>query len=177
MILTLAHDDEIAAARPVIAQSPRLSEQDLVSVARSKGADHMLALSQRQAIPCSVTDILLDRGDRAVMRSVARNPTARLSMRGVDALVRQARADDELRSALGARRDIPATHLRDLLAMAKEAVRAKLRGSFRAADQHDLDAVIERSTADVVMQAEAARAPRRLEEAMAAVNGRAGISP
>lgn len=169
VIRTLAHDDVIAVARPVITQSPRLTDRDLVSVARNKGQDHMLALSERRNIPAAVTDVLIDRGGPQVVRSVARNSTARLSRRGVDALVRQSQGDEELRGALEGRRDLPPEQLEKLVEMAKQAARARLVGSVGAAGSAALDLAIEHGAEEVAVQARAALVPRKLEEARARI--------
>lgn len=125
-IRTLAFDDEIAAARPVITQSPRLAEPDLIAIARNKGQAHLLAMSRRPDLSSSVTDAVLRRADDAVARALARNRSAHLSGLGVDSLVRRSRHDHDLRRALSARRDIPGARLRDLLAFARESTRERL---------------------------------------------------
>ena len=75
----LAKDDDIAVAGPVLAQSPRLAEADLVDIARTKSQAHLLAISGRAGIGEAVTDVLVRRGDREVVRSVADNQPAQLS--------------------------------------------------------------------------------------------------
>jgi uncharacterized protein (DUF2336 family) len=169
VIRTLAHDDTIAVARPVLTQSPRLTEQDLVSVARSKGQEHMLALSERRNIPAAVTDVLIDRGDAKVVRSVARNGSARLSRSGVDKLIRQSQADEELRSVLGGRQDLPADQLAKLVEIAKAAARSRMVGSVGSHGKEALDLAIERGAEEVAVQAKAALVPRKLEEARARI--------
>ena len=56
VIRHLSHHDEIEVAGPVLTQSSRLSEKDLIEVARSKGQGHLLAMSQRASLPETVTD-------------------------------------------------------------------------------------------------------------------------
>src|ERR1700733_12371414 len=57
----LASDDEIKVAYPVLAQSERLDEATLVLSARSKGQEHLLAISQRKALSEIITDVLVER--------------------------------------------------------------------------------------------------------------------
>ena len=83
LIRRLAHDSEIAVAGPVLSQSPRLNENDLCDIARAKGNAHLLAISMRQHLTSPVTDILIDRGDNEVARTVAGNETAKLSAQGL----------------------------------------------------------------------------------------------
>src|SRR6476660_8183981 len=59
----LANDDDIAVAGPVIAQSSRLEESDLVRIVSTKGQAHLAAVSERDGIGEAVTDVLVQRGD------------------------------------------------------------------------------------------------------------------
>ncbi len=133
VIRSLAHD-EIAVARPVLTRSSRLSDADLVSVAIARGRDHMLAISERPTLSEQVTDVLVTKGDDVVAHAVAGNGAARLSPRSLDALVEKSRADDALRLLLSQRIDVPQDHLRQLMAVAKEAARQRLAASLPAAD-------------------------------------------
>lgn len=82
----LAFDDAIDVARPVIERSPRLDEEDLAALAAQKGQAHLLALSRRARLSERVTEILVDRGDAAVVENVCRNEGAALSVRSLDRL-------------------------------------------------------------------------------------------
>ena len=63
VIRWLARDDEIAVAAPVLTQSPRLDEADLVEIAASKGQAHLLAIARRPALGEAVTEVLVRRGN------------------------------------------------------------------------------------------------------------------
>lgn len=148
VIRSLAHD-EIVVARPVLARSQRLSDDDLVSIAVAKGRDHMLAISERNQLSEQVTDVLVSRGDQVVAHAVAGNAAARLSNRGLDRLVDKAKADEALRALLGQRIDMPAEKLRTLMAIAKEAARQRLAMSLPANANVDIGSALERSAQDV----------------------------
>lgn len=122
----LARNDDIAVAEPVLTQSARLSDKDLVEIAETKTQAHMLAISSRPRIGSAVTDVLLRRGDGAVFHNLADNPEASFSERGFAALVRHAERDDQLAEKVGLRFDIPLRLFRELLARATETVRAHL---------------------------------------------------
>ncbi len=183
VIRSLAHD-EIAVARPVLTRSPRLSDADLVSVAIARGRDHMLAISERQQLSEQVTDVLVTKGDDVVAHAVAGNGAARLSPRTLDALVEKSRADDALRLLLSQRIDVPQDHLRQLMAVAKEAARQRLSASLPSADSsligHAIDqgavVIAEKvasSGADAPIQADLARPAlsRNYEAALAEIMG------
>jgi uncharacterized protein (DUF2336 family) len=126
IIQQLARDDEIAVAEDVLARSNRLTTSTLVEIARTKGQDHLLAISGRADLPEVVTDVIVDRGERRVSRKLANNASARFSETGYAGMVAHAEADDELTELLGLRIDLPINFLRDLLRRATDAVRARL---------------------------------------------------
>src|SRR6204780_2952737 len=87
ILCRLAKDDDISVAGPVLQQSRRLGETDLVEIAETKSQAHLLAIAGRPRIAERVTNVLVRRGDREVARSVAENKGARLSDQSFDALV------------------------------------------------------------------------------------------
>ena len=122
----LARDDNITVAEPVLTQSPRLSSDDLVEIANSKSQAHLLAISGRERLEMSVTDVLVRRGDQDVVRRVAGNSGARFSATGYETLVQRSEKDEQLAEKVGLRLDLPLQLLRQLLARAGEAVRTRL---------------------------------------------------
>ncbi len=126
VIERLAWDDEIAVAGTVLASSPRLTTNTLVEIAKTRGQDHLLAISGRTNLPEAVTDVIVERGERKVIRKLADNASAGFSDSGYRGMVGHAEADDELTEILGHRIDLPIKFLRDLLQRATEAVRARL---------------------------------------------------
>jgi uncharacterized protein (DUF2336 family) len=126
VIQHLARDDEIAVAGSVLANSSRLRTGILVEIASTKGQDHLFAISGRANLPEAVTDVIVGRGERKVIRKLANNASARFSDAGYSSIVARADADDELIEILGLRIDLPLKFLRDLLRRATDAVRARL---------------------------------------------------
>ena len=126
VIQHLARDNEIAVAGSVLANSSRLRTSDLVEIASTRGQDHLLAISGRTNLPEAVTDVIVDRGERKVIRKLANNASARFSDTGYSTIVARAETDDELTEILGLRIDLPIKFLRDLLRRATDAVRARL---------------------------------------------------
>jgi len=122
----LAFHDNIAVARPVLRFSDRITDADLVDNARTKGQDHLLAISERLSLSEDITDVLVERGDREVVHTVARNHGARFSDAGFRNLVTQSSNDDVLATHVGMRRDIPRPHFLMLLERASVTVRDKL---------------------------------------------------
>jgi uncharacterized protein (DUF2336 family) len=126
VIEKLASDDEIEVAGEVLTHSSRLGAEALVEIARTKGQDHLMAISARANLPEAVTDVIVDRGEGKVIRQLANNASARFSEAGYSGIVARADGDDELVEMLGLRIDLPVKLLRDLLRRAKDAVRDRL---------------------------------------------------
>jgi uncharacterized protein (DUF2336 family) len=126
VIQQLARDDKIAVAEDILVRSNRLTTDTLVEIASTKGQDHLFAISGRADLPEVVTDVIVNRGERRVVRKLAGNTSARFSEAGYAGMVVHAEADDELTEILGLRTDLPINFLRDLLRRATDAVRARL---------------------------------------------------
>ena len=129
VIRSLAFDDDTAVAVPVLTESERLDEADLIANASTKSQDHLDAIAQRKTLSTAVTDVLVHRGDHRVVRSVAQNAGARFSDAGFGKLVARARGDDTLALGVGSRRDIPRHHFLKLIETASAAVCAKLEAA------------------------------------------------
>lgn len=129
LMRSLAFDDAIAVAAPVLVRCGRLSDDDLVENARTKSQAHLLAIAQRLKLSEAVTDVLVLRGDPRVVRKVAGNRGARFSLAGYDHLTHRARCDRKLTLTLGRRSDIPRQYFIKLLEAASASVRAKLEAA------------------------------------------------
>src|SRR6478752_4019365 len=105
LLLRLA-GDVIGVARAVLRRSPALTDDDLETLAKSKSNAHLLAISGREALSPRVTDVLVERGDTAVVERVAENQGARFSPRGYATLVERAAESEELQMRLAMRRDL-----------------------------------------------------------------------
>jgi uncharacterized protein (DUF2336 family) len=140
----LAQDDDIAVAGPVLAQSVRLKETDLVDIAKTKGQAHLVAIAGRDGIGEAVTDVLVRRGDSEVVRNIADNQSAKLSEGGFSALVRRAEGDDDLAEKVGARTDIPGHLFRDLLVRATAVVQQRLLAAAKPETQAEIQRVLDK---------------------------------
>jgi uncharacterized protein (DUF2336 family) len=129
LIRSLAFDDAIAVAQPVLIHSQQLTDTDLVENATTKSQDHLFAIAQRLKLSERVTDVLVERGNRKVIHKVAANSGARFSLAGYDKLTHRARRDRKLTLALARRRDLPRQYFLKLLETASASVRVKLEAA------------------------------------------------
>jgi uncharacterized protein (DUF2336 family) len=86
VVRRLAKNGELAVAGPVLTESARLSSEDLVEIAETKGEQHLLAISGRWWLKEVVTDALLARRYPTVNRRIVKNPGARVSAAGLPSL-------------------------------------------------------------------------------------------
>src|SRR6185503_8733395 len=126
VVRALARDESIEVAGPVLSQSTRLTEEDLLACANGKGQDRLLAISKRASLSEQLSDILVIEGNSEVVRSVAKNEGARFSEAGFGKLVERSQGDDELAVSVGMRKDIPKEQFQALVSKASEAVFEKL---------------------------------------------------
>jgi uncharacterized protein (DUF2336 family) len=165
VVRRLAQDDNISVAGPVLQHSGRLEEPDLLDVAKNKSQEHLLAIANRNQIAETVTDVIVRRGDREVVRNVAGNPGARLSETGFSTLVQKAEKDGILAEKVGQRADIPQPLFRELLAQATQVVQTRLFVAAKPETQAEIRRVLDEISSEVATNA----APRDYAAAQQAV--------
>jgi uncharacterized protein (DUF2336 family) len=122
----LAHEDEIAIAGPLLRRSPVIDEQMLVEIASAKGQGHLLAMTERPTLSPDLTDVIVRRGDRDVVRRTAGNAGAAFSADGYSTLIQRAGQDGVLTIRLGQRDDLSPPQLKDLLAGSIDVIRRRM---------------------------------------------------
>ena len=127
IIHKLAFDDSIEVAGPILQQSGRLEPYALVANVCTKSQSHLLAISKRETLDESVTDVLVTRGDPEVVTSVATNNGAQFSEFGFLHMVQRAEGDNILAEHLGLRKDIPRYIFQQLIAKASDDVKQRLQ--------------------------------------------------
>jgi uncharacterized protein (DUF2336 family) len=141
-IRALAFDDVTEVAAPVLSQSQRLSDSDLVENAKIKGQGHMFAISLRRHLSEAVTDVLVERGDQQVLMSTVKNRGAKLSNAGFSILVQRTEDDEELAVRIAERPEMSPHLFHQLLARASLSVREKLKADHPEHSQA-IDEVVE----------------------------------
>ncbi len=104
--VTLAGDADSEVARLVLKLSPVLTDTDLAAIAVSQSQHHLAAIAERARLSESVTDILVQRGDRTVLHTVSANEGAHFSDKGFDTLLERGGKDAEIGGALARRSDL-----------------------------------------------------------------------
>ncbi len=127
LLRTLAFDDAIAVAAPVLIRSEQLSDKDLIDNASTKSQEHLCAITQRRTLSEPVTDVLVDRGDDRVVQLVVKNAGARFSEKRLRQTGQQGQRPTKALLAMSERgRDIPRHLFLKLLENASAEARARL---------------------------------------------------
>ncbi|HEV7327972.1 MAG TPA: DUF2336 domain-containing protein [Bosea sp. (in: a-proteobacteria)] len=104
--VSLANDADAGVARLVLKLSPVLTDTDLAAIAISQSQAHLVAIAERARLSEGVTDILVERGDNTVLRTVSGNEGAQFSDRGFDRLLQRGGDDAAVGEALSRRSDL-----------------------------------------------------------------------
>lgn len=92
--------DEIEIARPVLANSPVLQDEDLLQVLVAATLEHQIEVARRPNLTGRVADAIIDGGEPATMTALASNRCADISVEGVRRLVEHSRRVAALRGPL-----------------------------------------------------------------------------
>jgi uncharacterized protein (DUF2336 family) len=126
LVSQLARENEITVAGPVLRHSPVLDDDALVEIARLKGQGHLLAMSERPTLSAVITDVLVERGDRDVVRRAAGNAGAVFSPGSYSELIKRAAQDGVLTLRIGQRSDLSGENLKQLLDGTLDVIRRRL---------------------------------------------------
>ncbi|MCK1388553.1 DUF2336 domain-containing protein [Bradyrhizobium sp. 21] len=126
LVSQLARENEIAVAGPVLRHSPVLDDAALIEIARLKGQGHLLAMTERPTLSAVVTDVLVERGDRDVVRRAAGNSGAVFSPGSYSELIKRAAQDGVLTLKIGQREDLSGENLKELLNGTLDVIRRRL---------------------------------------------------
>jgi Uncharacterised protein conserved in bacteria (DUF2336) len=128
-IRSLALDDTIEVAEPILSQSNALDDDTLTHCIAIKGQEYLLAIATRNKVSEAVSYQLIAKGNNKVLSTLASNPGAAISDPSFGMLVQKSTDDDWLSECIAGRKDIPEHHLRKLLSKASEIVRQRLTTS------------------------------------------------
>lgn len=106
--------DEAEVATAILSASPVLTEKDLLDVVSTRGQDHMRAVSRRDQLPQTVSDVIVDRGDDETLHTLLANDGAQLSRQASERAIERAQANPALHDVAVNRRDLPADLLNDM---------------------------------------------------------------
>lgn len=102
----LAGDPESVVARLVLRLSPVLTDGDLAAIALNQSQEHLAAIAERVRLSEGLTEILVERGDNDVLKTVGANEGAVFSEKGFDRLLERGRDEPAVPRAVAIRSDL-----------------------------------------------------------------------
>ncbi len=121
----LAKDvDEVAV--PMLRTSPVLSEADLVGIVASQPLQQQLAVAERDDLGETVSEALAETGEREIVKTLAANPSARMSAETYGNIISAYSGDEEVLAKIIQRPELPATVVELLDDIVSGDLRAKL---------------------------------------------------
>ncbi len=142
--------DEAEVAREVLAKSPVLETEDLVSIAASKDQDKLGAMARRAAIPEAVSEAIVEHGNDLVVSELVSNAGARVSRTTFRRVVERSETSEILQAPLVNRSDLPADMLNDMFTFVKKDLRAKVQERIEATPPEVLEAALREAEREVM---------------------------
>lgn len=137
LMLALAHE-EIEVAEPVLTNSTLLSDVDLVYIVKSKTEEYWKAIAKRENLSTTVTDSLVQTGDRETVLILVNNESATLTKFSMHALTRMAITWEDLHQPLLSRKEVDADIAMDLYLCVANELRKQILEKFTI-DKNELD--------------------------------------
>src|SRR6185437_2106133 len=107
LVHSLAADQAIEVARPILEGSHALSDDDLVALARGRGQEHLKAISRRETLSAAVSEAIVERADDETLGVLISNDGATLSRQAHETVVDRAAANPALHDAVVNRSSLP----------------------------------------------------------------------
>jgi uncharacterized protein (DUF2336 family) len=140
--------DEIEIARPIIAKSPVLKDDDLIRLLLQGAVEHQIEVAKRPLIGPPVVAFILDRAEPAVMVALAGNDTADVSLEAMMRMVEASRQVAGMRSPLARHPRLRQEMAERLYAWVGQSLRSAIVSRFRV----DVEA-LDRALAEAVKEA------------------------
>lgn len=168
----------IAVAEPILRSSTVLTDDDLVHVARTKGQDHLRAISQRPSVSSTVSDAIVARGDDDTLGVLLRNEGAVLSRAAHETVVDRAAANPALHEAVIDRHSLPVDLLNEMYFVVEARLRDQIMEKNAGVDPATLEAALSAGRKRIAVEDGALPADHAEAEAeFRAIRAKAQVSP
>ena len=142
LVHSLAADQAIQVARPILEASHALSDDDLLAVARGRGQEHLKAISRRETLSVVVSEAIVERADDETLGVLIRNDGAQLSRQAHETVVDRAVANPALHAAVVNRSALPMDLLNEMYFVVEAQLRQKILERNAEVDPDELDAAL-----------------------------------
>ncbi len=139
----LATDEDFAVAAPMLRNYQGLTENTLLTVARSGSHKHRHSIARRLVVTPPVSEAVVDHGNQITVRTLAANQGAQFSPTGMRKLIAKSETDVDLQSLIVERADLTLEAVGILLPLISQVLAARLRVRASEIDQAALNAHFE----------------------------------
>ncbi|PZN98745.1 MAG: hypothetical protein DCF29_20175 [Alphaproteobacteria bacterium] len=155
--------DDIEIARPLLASSPVLQDEDMMRVLLEATLEHQIEVAMRPRLSGRVSDAIIDRGEPATLTALASNRTAQISGEGVRRLVEHSRRIAALRLPLTRHPGLTETLAEQMYQWVGIALRHSIASRFEI-DEDRLAGLVEQAATDAMSLSDTANdSPERDE--------------
>lgn len=163
-LVTLMANDTIEVAYPILIESLLLKDADLIEVMRNRTLEHQLAIAIRQDLSEEVSSALVEHGNESVIRTLLKNPNARISKATMETLVEESRRVDTFREPILGRRELGPELAKRMFLWVSAALRQVILEKFEL-DSETVDDLLEKAVFEELTSTEAdIRRPEKRSE-------------
>lgn len=134
--------DEISVARPVLQQSPVLTQEDLIEITQCQSQDHLQAITVRPDIGEDLSQALVTHGDDTVVVGLLRNEQAAIRNKTLAEIADRSQRSESMQEAIVDRAEVPKEILEGLVNTVSEKLRKQILEQFADVGTEQLDDVI-----------------------------------
>lgn len=135
-------NDEIEVARPMLMKSGVLRDADLMNLIKQSSQEHLLAVTMRTRVSEPVADALVEKGNDAVLGSLAGNAGAALSRGALETIVTRSENNEAMQETVVTRPDLPADLMRKMYAHVSSALREHILSTGIDIDESLVDGIL-----------------------------------
>lgn len=141
-LVNILANDSIDVAYPVLTKSRVLQDAHLVEIVRNRTLEHQLAVAVRERVSEKVSDELVNTGHEGVIRTLLKNPNAKISKTTMEYVVTQSRRIDSFHEPLLHRRDLSPDLAEKMFLWVSAALRQYILNNFEL-EQSTIDNLLE----------------------------------
>ena len=135
--------DVADVAIPVVENSAVLSDEDLLEIVSSKGADFQQAVASRKVVSEKVSDALADTGNEDVVATLVSNKGAQISEQTLEKVASEFAENAKVNAPLALRENLPLKVADKLVAYVSEQIQAQLIAKHDLSQDVAMDLVIQ----------------------------------
>ncbi|OPZ77069.1 MAG: hypothetical protein BWY78_01161 [Alphaproteobacteria bacterium ADurb.Bin438] len=134
VVVQMAHDvDEVAI--PIISYSQILSDEDLISVVKTKNENKQVAVASRSIVNEIVTEVLADEGTEKAVAVMVGNQGAKISDTTLNKVVEKFKDSDIVKNPLALRNELPLVVVEKLISMVSQDLKKHLVKSYKISNE------------------------------------------